>query len=86
MTAFLTPEDLHTLTGTRQRARQVTWLRDRGWIFETTFKGDPIVLRAYCDARMGAPAGTAITPTAEPRFDAITRPRLAYADGKKARA
>ena len=50
---YLTHEELQELTGCKQRARQLTWLRSREWAHETTARGEIRVLRAYRDQRLG---------------------------------
>jgi hypothetical protein len=63
---FLTPDELHTLTGYRRAADQRRWLQDRGWVFEGD--GHPVVLRAYAESRLGGkPAATS------PNFTVLKR-------------
>ena len=50
---FLTPADLHDLTGYRLGAWQARWLAAHGWIFERDAFGRPRVLRAYAEGRLG---------------------------------
>lgn len=49
---FLTHDDLIELTGSPWRRRQIEWLRARGWHFEVSYKGYPVVARAEVEARM----------------------------------
>lgn len=68
---FLTPDELRDLTGRRQAARQIEWLRRYGWRFAVSAAGAPRVARAYFDKRM---AGTETAePSNQPDFAAIPR-------------
>ena len=49
---YLTPEELKTLTGRSQSAKQLAWLARDGWVFAVGDDGRPKVFRAYHDARM----------------------------------
>ncbi len=40
---FLTPDEVGTLTGFKTPARQVAWLRTKGWRFEINGNRRPIV-------------------------------------------
>lgn len=62
----LSHEQLCSLTGYSQPARQCAWLKSRGWVFEPPAKrGDgPKVAIAYHDARM---SGAAPAPNARRR-------------------
>jgi len=53
MSVYLTERELLTLTGYKQRARQLKWLRSRGWAHEVTGQGEIRVLRAYRDQQLG---------------------------------
>lgn len=59
---FLLPEELIELTGCRIKGGQIEWLRSRGWIFELSASGKPVVLRHHLERRLGgtesAPQGT----------------------------
>ena len=63
MNLFLTAEELADLTDAAMRSKQIEWLTSHGWIFEVSRLGNPKVLRAYAEARLGlatsAPAGRA---------------------------
>lgn len=50
---FLTPDELHDLTGYKRHADQRRWLSERGWTFETAATGKPVVARSYAESRMG---------------------------------
>jgi hypothetical protein len=48
----ITKQDLADLTGRRQPAAQIRWLRTYGWVFEIGADGMPKVANAYFDRRM----------------------------------
>lgn len=50
---FLTSEELETLTGFKFPARQVEWLRLKGWRFEINGNRKPIVARKYAEKMLG---------------------------------
>ena len=50
---FLTDHETATLTGYQRSADQRRWLRERGWVFEVSAAGKPVVSRAYAERRMG---------------------------------
>lgn len=50
---FLTRDELRELTDAKRRDGQIAWLEERGWPFETTCSGWPVVLRAYAEKRLG---------------------------------
>lgn len=54
--AFLTSAELIELTGYRRPHRQASELRRRGWHFETTAGGVPVVSRAYTEHRLAGRA------------------------------
>lgn len=49
---YLSPSELHALTGSPQKRRQATWLRKNGWKFALDLYDRPRVARAYYDRRM----------------------------------
>lgn len=49
---LLTRDDIKQLTGTPRKARQIEWLRSRGWVFELDWSGWPVVAVAEFEARM----------------------------------
>jgi hypothetical protein len=63
--AHLSPDDLRTLTGGRQKRTQIRWLKERHWHYELDRHGHPIVSRAYHDRRM---AGEDATPKSKPNY------------------
>lgn len=52
-TLFLSTEELGTLTGFKTPARQVAWLRTKGWRFEINGNRRPIVARKYAEKMLG---------------------------------
>lgn len=62
---FLSPDDLRDLTDTPVKSLQMRWLDDHGWVYTKSRMGNPKVLRAYMERRMGltadAPVGEAST-------------------------
>jgi len=50
---FLTSEEVGTLTGFKSPARQVIWLRQKGWRFEVNGNRRPIVARKYAEKMLG---------------------------------
>lgn len=50
---FLDAGELETLTGFKTPARQVQWLRGKGWRFEVNGNRRPIVARKYAEKMLG---------------------------------
>lgn len=50
---FLTCDEINTLTGFKTPARQVDWLRTKGWRFEINGNRRPIVARKYAEKMLG---------------------------------
>ncbi len=50
---FLTADELETLTGFKTPARQVEWLRTKGWRFEINGNRRAIVARKYAEKMLG---------------------------------
>lgn len=50
---FLTDAELSDLTGYMRKADQRKWLKARGWRFEVSAGGRPIVSRNYVDKQLG---------------------------------
>lgn len=50
---FLLPEELIELTGCKIKGGQIDWLRSRGWVFELSASGKPVVLRRHLERRLG---------------------------------
>lgn len=53
---FLTCDEVGTLTGFKTPARQVQWLRTKGWRFEINGNRRPIVARKYAEKMLGCGA------------------------------
>ena len=70
ITDYLDEEELFFLTGNQQAKRQVKWLREHGWRYETTSTGAPRVLKSYRDQRLG-PTKTYQRKPKAPRYDRI---------------
>lgn len=50
---FLTAADLRDLTDTPVKSLQMKWLDDHGWTYTKSRMGNPKVLHAYMEQRMG---------------------------------
>jgi hypothetical protein len=50
---FLSPAEVTELTGRLRPHLQAVWLRERGWCFEVSAIGRPVVSRAYVVSRLG---------------------------------
>ena len=75
MSDYLTPAELHALTGRKQRPAQIAWLREKRWRHTVTASGDPLVARAYWHRRLVEDAEKPETP--EPTFAALRAKRAA---------
>lgn len=62
---FLSIEELEVVTGFVRHADQRKWLTARGWRFEVSGKGMPIVSRNYADQQLGAAISTGEPPRSE---------------------
>jgi len=67
---FLLPDELQTLTGFKLPARQVAWLRQKGWRFELNGNRRPIVARKYAEKMLGCDTDQGVAP-ARPNFNAL---------------
>lgn len=72
---FLTPDDLAYITGYQRAADQRRWLTLRGWVFEVSRAGRPIVSRAHAEMRLGGilPAGPTVRKAPALKLDAIRK-------------
>lgn len=70
-TIFLTSDELVALTGFKMPARQVTWLRSKGWRFEINGNRRPIVARKYAENMLGC--GVPEERSYRPNFNAMQR-------------
>ena len=68
---FLTLEELSQLTGFKTPARQVEWLRTKGWRFEINGNRRPIVARKYAENMLGC--GVPEERSYQPNFSAMQR-------------
>lgn len=66
---FLMPEEVEVLTGFKTSARQVAWLRIKGWRFELNGNKRPIISRRYAEMLLGC--GGHQEPAARPNFAAL---------------
>lgn len=67
---FLLPDELEVLTGFKLPARQVSWLRQKGWRFEINGNRRPIVARKYAEKMLGCGTDEGVTPP-RPNFNAL---------------
>ncbi len=68
---FLTSDEVGTLTGFKTPARQVQWLRAKGWRFEINGNRRPIVARKYAEKMLGC--GVPEESAYRPNFAALQR-------------
>ena len=70
---ILSEAEVEEFTGSARRAGQVEWLTTKGWIFEVSRGGRPIVSRYYFRLRMSGIHPTSITTTmpVEPNWNAV---------------
>ena len=66
---FLTHDEVGALTGYKTNARQVEWLRTKGWRFEISGNRRPIVARKYAEKMLGC--GTPEPASYMPNFAAL---------------
>lgn len=66
---FLTSDEIGILTGFKTPARQVEWLRTKGWRFEVNGNRRPIVARKYVEKMLGC--GTPEVNVYKPNFAAL---------------
>lgn len=65
---FLTPQDLHRLTGKQRPSAQVRWLQAKGYRFTVNGLGEPIVAVAEATRKL---VGGATTRNEEPNWEAV---------------
>jgi hypothetical protein len=70
---FLEPDEVAILTGFKTLARQVTWLRDKGWRFELNGNRRPIIARRYAEKMLGCVGDEGRDHTPQPNFGALLR-------------
>lgn len=73
---FLTPDELRELTDATLKRLQVQWLDSHGWTYVTSRMGNPKVLRAYMEQRLGLGEAKASEET-EPDWSRYTNGRPA---------
>jgi hypothetical protein len=61
---LLTPEELAEITGARRSADQLAWLRENGWVYALSKRGDPRVGRLYANLRLAGINPASLTPGA----------------------
>ena len=66
---FLEPSELEELTGFKTPARQVAWLRTKGWRFEVNGVQRPIIARRYAEKMLGC--GGEYDHAPQPNFNAL---------------
>ena len=67
---FLLPDELEILTGFKLPARQVAWLRQKGWRFEINGNRRPIVARKYAEKMLGCGTDEGMVAP-RPNFNAL---------------
>jgi hypothetical protein len=67
----LDAEGLEKITGKSQAAKQITWLKDHGWIFELDLDGHLVVGKLYAHLRLAGlnPAAMSTEPANAGGFD-----------------
>lgn len=70
---FLSPADLVALTGRKRKDGQKKWLAERGYKFEVSATGRPVVLVSAVEARLG---GT-MRGRVEPNWGALSGQKAA---------
>ncbi len=66
---FLSGDEVACLTGYKLSAKQVAWLRAKGWRFELNCNKKPIVARKYAEKMLGC--GIPEDATYRPNFAAL---------------
>lgn len=68
---FLIASEVEVLTGFKTPAKQITWLAGKGWRFEQSGSGRPIVARKYAEKMLGCGGDDEQRP--RPNFGALLR-------------
>jgi len=71
---LLSETEIEEITGCQRRRDQAEWLTTRGWVFELSRGGRPIVSRLYFRMRLAGVSPSAILPAAlpaEPNWNAV---------------
>lgn len=75
---FLTAENLRELTDTPVKALQMKWLDDHGWTYTKSRMGNPKVLRAYMEQRMGLGGNAgSVSDATEPDWSSYAKRKAA---------
>ena len=67
---FLLPDEVIMLTGFKLPARQIVWLRSKGWRFEINGNRRPILARKYAEKMLGC-GGIDEPSRPQPNFNAL---------------
>jgi hypothetical protein len=70
---FLTPDELHDLTGRRRPSAQIRWLRDHCWTFAERADGRPAVSRREAERQLETSSSRRAPPAAEPDFTVLDK-------------
>ena len=70
---ILTIHEVEEITGRKTNQKQREWFNVRGWIYETSASGRPIVGRIYASMKLGGTTPTigAFRPPRQPNFEAL---------------
>lgn len=68
---FLAADEVATLTGYRVSARQIDWLRNKGWRFEVNSNRRPIIARRYAEKMLGCGTDDEQPKMLRPNFSAL---------------
>ena len=71
MGLFLTPAELHDLTGYIKPGKQLAWLRGEGFIFRVAADGYPRVDRSHYLKVMGGAVGVSQHQKSHPDFSSL---------------
>lgn len=52
MNEFFTKDEIEALTGTKHPSKQKEWLQQNNYIFDVSYKGDVILLRAHVHEKL----------------------------------
>lgn len=67
---FLNAAELQEITGYRQPAFQITWLKEQRWHHTVTVQGDPKVARRYAEMKYGLAGDIKPGATTQPDWSA----------------
>lgn len=77
MSLFLTADDLFDLTDTKVRHLQMQWLDNHGWTYTKSRMGNPKVLRAYMEQRLGLGTQVLTNEQTEPDWEGFRNRKAA---------